>query len=457
MVANVTDGVASRKSGGRRGPLPRKEQRRAARVQKRHKPVTPRAHRPNLVPGNKKSKSSSDDEEEEEELLPTKLERRTAQAPKATAMQLLKSSQTSPEESEVSNRPKISRGVKDRLAADDAEIEALERALGVKSKSKLPKAFEDEGLGDLLKGIDEASGDASSKKRTRSDEGDEWLKAKRRKAHGVNYRSSSPLGNGGDGDANRSDSDEAMSDVSLSEDERTEESFVGFDDEDAPVETGMPKKRENPYVAPSVPNADFNGGKYIPPSLRKSNVLNGDDLSQLRRQIQGLLNKLSDANLLAILADLEKLYQNHPRQHVSAALIELLCNLIFDPSALQDTFLILHSGFASAVFKSIGTDFGAQMIQQCVTRFDSLYSASKEEGGVEKRLRNMTAFLAYLYCFQVVGSNLIYDFIRLFLGNISENNTELLLKIMQSRRKTPLASFHYIADYLRCWSSTPSG
>ena len=388
----------------------------------------------------KNVESSPENQEDEQEPLPIKPERRTAQAPKAAVKQSTKFLRDSSEELKVVSRPTISRGVKDRLAADDAEIEALERALGVKSRSKLPKVFEDEGLDGLLEGLDESSDDAESRKRKRSDESGEWLEAKRRRAQGVERQNSEPIETRNDDHTDNSVSDQ--NDFSPGEDERSEESFSGFDDQETPIEIKTPKKRENPYIAPSVPNVESKGGKYIPPSLRKSNGSDGEDPSQLRRQIQGLLNRLSDANLVAVLADLEKLYQNHPRQHVSTALIELLCSLIFDPSALQDTFIILHAGFASAVFKTIGMDFGAQLVQQCVARFDSLYSRSTEEVSADKCLRNMIAFLSYLYSFQVVGSNLMYDFIRLFLESISENNTQLLLKVMQSIWKTPSASHH---------------
>ena len=428
--------MAHKKYGVRHGPQPRKQRRKAAREEKRsHRPVTKVArsnHRQKSTFNGNDADSSSEEQEKAEQLLPKESEQRKSRMPKSDGRQSTTHQSESSDKSESMNRPKVSRGVKDRLAADDAEIEALERALGVKGKSKLPKAFEDEGLDGLLEGLDELSDDGSSRKRKRTDEGSKWLEAKRKKAQVTNRQNPVLSAEEGDDFTDKSDEDETISKNSLSEDERGEESFVGFDDKETPVETRIPKTRENPYIAPGAPSADQGVEKYIPPSLRKIGASNEEDLPQLRGQVQGLLNRLSDANLLTILADLERLYQNLPRQHVSTVLIELLCGLISDPSALQDTFIILHAGFASAVFKTIGVDFGAQMIQQCVSQFDKFY-VSEEQGGVEKRLRNLAAFLAYLYSFQVVGSNLIYNFIRLFLERISENNTELLLKVVQSK------------------------
>src|SRR5204863_4573906 len=75
----------------------------------------------------------------------------------------------------------MSRGVRDRLAQDDAEIEGLEKALGIKGKKKLPKSFLDDGLDELLGDL---GSDSGSEARKRKREGTEWLQRKRRKAQG---------------------------------------------------------------------------------------------------------------------------------------------------------------------------------------------------------------------------------------------------------------------------------
>ena len=46
-------------------------------------------------------------------------------------------------------------------------------------------------------------------------------------------------------------------------------------------------------------------------------------------------------------------------------------------------------------------------------------------------LNNLVSLLAALYIFHVVDSRIIYDFVRLFLDNICELNTELLLRIVR--------------------------
>ena len=340
--------------------------------------------------------------------------------------------------------------MQEKLAADDAEIEALEKALGIKRKSKLPKAFEDDGLDSLLTGLDSLGDedDLQIDKRKRR-EGEEWLKSKRRKTL---KNSSSEV------DAVRSLREESVTsqptdteddeEPSLAETEVTSEEEVSemgeFRESGSEGKHSTSKSirvRENPYVAPSSATEKTSTAKYIPPSLRTSLRTESEDLGQLRRQIQGILNRLSEANILGILDGIERLYQSNPRHHISVTLIDLLVGLLSDPTILQDTFLILHAGFIAGVYKIIGTDFGAQVVQKVVEEFDGIYE-TKLEGDISgKKLTNIISLLAEMYNFQVVGSGLIYDFVRIFLRDLNELNAELLLRIIRSKSLT---------TFLRC-------
>ncbi|TPR08056.1 Major Facilitator Superfamily protein [Aspergillus niger] len=296
---------------------------------------------------------------------------------------------------EITMRRPISKTVQSKLEEDDAEIAALEKKLGLKKGKKLPKSFEEDGLGDLLGDLDEDSADEGRKRKR---EADEWLR------------------NGLEG----FDDDESMGD--FDEDEE------GDEDEDEEEEPA-PKKKENPYVAP-VKEAESRPQKYIPPSLRAASNSEDESLVRLRRQAQGHLNKLSEANMVSILAEFEKLYRDHPRQNVTSTLISLLFGLICERSALSDTFIILHAGFIAAVYKIVGTDFGAEIVQKIVETFDA---RGDERGKFEgKETINLISLLSQLYNFHVIGSTLVFDYIRLFLEEITEENTELLLKIIRN-------------------------
>ncbi|PLB45781.1 hypothetical protein P170DRAFT_458039 [Aspergillus steynii IBT 23096] len=340
---------------------------------------------------------------------------------------------------DVAPAPKVSRAVQEKLDQDDAEIAALEKRLGLKKGKKLPKAFADDGLDDLLGDLDDGSADEGRKRKR---EADDWLRNKRRKAQGLQADSESEdedsdMGSDmGLGDMDEDDLDEMDDD---DEEEDDEDAFGEFDedeDEDEGDEAGeedepAPKKRENPYVAPVAPEPTENKPqKYIPPSLRAAANSESETLIRLRRQAQGQLNKLSEANMVSILSEFEKLYRDYPRGEVTSTLINLLFGLICERSALQDTFVILHAGFIAAVYKVVGIDFGAQLVQKIVEMFDA---GGDEKGKFEgKEAINLISLLSQLYNFHVIGSTLIFDYIRLFLQEITEENTELLLKIIRN-------------------------
>ena len=315
--------------------------------------------------------------------------------------------------------------------------------MGIKS-GKRGKAFEEDGLDDLLEGL--GGDDVVSVGKRKRDEDREWLERKRRR--GVGEREEIESGEE-DGDEDEDDEDEDENEEN--EDEVGEEDgFEGFESDGEDLELAMddeeeqsemeeanvakPKAsglqqtnaRENPYIAPQVgPSAS---GKYVPPSLRAAAGSDAEMAQRLRRQAQGLLNRLSEANLLSILSDVEKLYQNNPRQYVTSTLLELLIGLIRDRTTLQDTFIILHAGFIAGLYKLTGPDFGAQMVEETVQQFDRAYTTTQDHTSSDKEALNLMSLLAQLYNLQVIGSTLIFDYLRTFLSTLSETHTELLLR-----------------------------
>jgi nucleolar MIF4G domain-containing protein 1 len=441
----LKDTYGAKKRTQNNGPASRKERRKAERKDKRstRKPLNGRNFREDYDEGDDDddmpmdSDVSSDEEEED----------KSARKPEPKS--ILKKTKKSAVHDDDEPKPtrKISKGIQDKLAKDDAEIAALEKKLGIKDRKKLPKAFEEEGLADIL---GELGGDSEEEPRKRKREGDDWLQRKRRKAQGLpseDEESDEELGSENDilDESEEDDMDDIDEDVN-NEDASEDEEFASFDDEDEDDEgkeesEAQPKKvRENPYVAPVV-SGDSNRSKYVPPSLRGASTTESENEVRLRRQAQGLLNKLSEANLISILGDVEKLYRENPRQNVTSTLASLLLGLISDPSPLNDTFIILHAGFIAAIYKIIGMDFAAEIIQRLVETFDK---SGDEKGAFEgKEHVNLMSLLSQLYNLHVIGSNLVFDYIRLFLQEITETNTELLLKIIRSMSSRTLCCLIY--------------
>lgn len=339
---------------------------------------------------------------------------------------------------EVTLPAKASRAVQDRLARDDAEIAALEKRLGKKGKKK-SKGTED-GLDDIFGDLgDFASDDGLDERPTKRKRGedDAWLASKRRKALGVAPEQSSEE----ETELEDFESDDMASDEDLDldttdfdeiNDPEGGENLESNDGDGDGADTTLTTKsriRENPYAAPVAPDA-AQSTKYIPPALRGPPSSDAEALTRLKRQIQGLLNRLSESNVLTILRDVEQVYRSNPRGYVNTTLVDLLMDMLSEPSALLDTFLILHAGFIAALYKVIGPDFGAHIVERIVAEFNQHYQRNKEGHG--KQTTNLMSLVADLYTFQVIGSNLVFDYVRFFLDELSEINTELLLRIVRT-------------------------
>jgi nucleolar MIF4G domain-containing protein 1 len=457
-----------------RGPASRKERRKEERSNNRGSGKLTNANQPAKFQKSRDDLEDDDisdldsDEPADENTTFSSSKHMNPTRTEHTTKSILKSRRLSNGDgnSELKSSRIVSSAVRSKLEADEAEISQLEKKLGLKGRKQLPKSFEDDGLAHLLG--EHGTDSDSDEQRKRKREGDEWLQAKRRKAQarsqpekgrnrstGSNEDMLGEFEQEEDSEFEGLDEDlegESESDDEAehtSNDEGDEEKYydgdygannVSSDEGQEGQEEFQVKTRENPYVAP-VTKSNSNRNKYVPPSLRGSSELGGESQVRLRRQTQGLLNKLSEANLISILNDVETLYRENPRQNVTSTIVSLLLGLVLNPSSLSDTFIILHAGFIAAMYKVTGMDFGAEMIQNLVEAFDDL--ESHDEATVGKKALNMMSLLSQLYNFHVIASNLVFDYIRIFLQDITESNTELLLKIIRSKREKKRSGFNY--------------
>ncbi|KAL7790379.1 hypothetical protein V8C37DRAFT_186498 [Trichoderma ceciliae] len=314
----------------------------------------------------------------------------------------------------------LSMAVRERLAQDDKEIEELEKKLRIKKgASALPRAFKDDGLDEILGDVGtdpETMQTDDTLKRKR--QYDDWLASKRRKA--MPEAVSAALS-----DSNTSDGSGDEDDFDFSDDETDT-----HDQEEDPSHHPQVKARENPYVAPATGAVV---AKYVPPSLRKAASSESEARMRLRKQIQGLVNRLTEANILHIVKSIEDLYQHNARGDITEILTSTILAQMYKSGSIPDQFLVLTGGFSAAVYKVIGSSFGSHLTQQVVVSFgDSYKHLMREEGNlseIPKEASNILGFLTQLYLFEVVSCRIIFDYMERLLAELNELNVELLLRI----------------------------
>ncbi|KAI1020792.1 hypothetical protein LB504_011852 [Fusarium proliferatum] len=346
-----------------------------------------------------------------------------------------------------SGKKGVSKAVQERLAQDDAEIEAFERKLGIKKGRKsLPQSFREDGLGDLLGNLsgEEDVSDNDNDNKKRKSEYDDWLASKRRKTV-------EPAGRQKVRDVpedEERDDDTGLDDESGDDDEDMDlmdendedggdldnEPFGGFDDDEEGDVTdttqAQPRQRENPYVAPTT---GVTVAKYVPPSLRRAANSEEERKSRLRKQVQGLINRLTDANILSIVKSVEELYQNNARGDVTDVITDAIMAQISKPESLPDQFFVLTGGFAAAIYRLIGSSFGSVLIRRIVEDFGGHYEQASKgqnaESAIQKEASNILTLLSQLYVFEVVTCKIIFDYMERLLSDLNEINVELLLRI----------------------------
>ncbi|KAM0285509.1 hypothetical protein ACHAQH_001459 [Verticillium albo-atrum] len=451
----------------------RRDRRKAERSQKRQGPTAPRRTPVRAAPRRQvhnDADESADDSDARTAAIPMKRDdgakavRNTLESNKRKRKRSGKEAEDDEDDEEaspVAKTTKTLRKMKEKFAQDDAEIDDLERKLGIKKGRKsLPKAFQEDGLDGLL-GSDEDEDDSERDDRTRAKrEADEWLAKKRRKAakKEAGVESEEELDN------DDSDLNDGFSGLLDDEDEDDDSigDFIGDDDEDQDDEDNdegsfggfgsaqsKPRVRENPYVAPVIaaPGGQ-SAGKYIPPSLRKALGKDADLEAQIRRKTQGPVNRVTEANLVSIVGEIEKIYREHPRGLVTDILSDLLMAQICDATSKPDTLLVLSAGFIAALYKVIGIDFAAHFVTAVVERFQKEHDAAEkmaaEQRTPTKETSNLITVLAEMYEFKVVSGKLLFDYIKFLLQDLSELNAEILLRIVrlagsQLRKDDPLA------------------
>eukprot|EP00842_Homolaphlyctis_polyrhiza_P006315 jgi/Hompol1/6685/HPOL_002820-RA len=177
-------------------------------------------------------------------------------------------------------------------------------------------------------------------------------------------------------------------------------------------------------------------GKYVPPHLRNQPATKSEQYLRLKRQIQGLLNRLSDANLVSIVSGIEEAYRTNPRHDVTEIITDIMLSYVGSQANMLDSFIATYAGLIAALYSVAGVDFGAHFVQSLCEQFDAsrtlfLKAQHEEKEETNKKCTNFATLLAMLYNFEVVSCVLIYDIVRISIEGLSELDVEVLLRILR--------------------------
>lgn len=192
------------------------------------------------------------------------------------------------------------------------------------------------------------------------------------------------------------------------------------------------------------------GGRYIPPALRKLTALNQskekkEQLAALKRTLKGLVNRLAESNLGGIAGEIEGTYLRHSRNDVSEVMTSLLMEAVVGPTLTPERLVQELALLVALLSANVGSEVGAHILNEFVLKWsDEMERLSPDVEDGSKELDNLVLFISFLYCFKVVEARLIYDIMHRLAKGFSGKEVELILLVLRSvgfnlRKDDPLA------------------
>lgn len=168
-------------------------------------------------------------------------------------------------------------------------------------------------------------------------------------------------------------------------------------------------------------------GKYVAPQLRSRAKKESEEYAQIRRQIRGLLNRLSESNLESITGEISTILKSVGRSVGSQIVHEEVVASCSGGPRGNEQYAAVFAAFVAGMACLVGIDFGAKLLACLAKCFEEEYL---EEDNLS--LRNLTLFLSYLYIFGVCSSELVYDFLIMLSKRLTEVDVSTVLTVLQT-------------------------
>ncbi|XP_072972530.1 uncharacterized protein [Typha angustifolia] len=184
--------------------------------------------------------------------------------------------------------------------------------------------------------------------------------------------------------------------------------------------------------------------KYVPPNLRACANTESEEISQIRRRVRGLLNRLSESNVESITQEVAAIFRSVSRS-VGCQVIggEVVTSCSGGPRG-NEQYAAVFSAFVAGMACLVGIDFSAKLLASLAESFEVEYL--KEDG---LSLRNLTLLLSYMCIFGVCSSDLIFDLLSELSKRLTELDVSTILTILQScgmklRGEDPIAMKDFV-------------
>ncbi|XP_041040921.1 nucleolar MIF4G domain-containing protein 1 [Carcharodon carcharias] len=309
---------------------------------------------------------------------------------------------------------------------EEREIKRLEKALGLnkrKKRSAIPQAFARDGL-DYILGIVEPGAAVLSGLYESDDE--------------MNAVEGELMNQGVDCDPSQTENREgSVEDSDFGQESDADRDSVvemeashneGDDDDEDSSEPDQPTCGN---TGEQTWNEDTVSRKYIPPQLREiaetMDAKKKEELTRLKKNVKGLLNRLSAPNMASISSQLEELYMTNSRKDMNDTLTDVLLAACATPALMPNRLMMEHVLLISILHHNVGIEVGGHVLEAIVKQFDE-HSRSTSE---TKECDNLINLIAHIYNFHIIHSVLVFDILKKLTSNFKEKDIELILLLLK--------------------------
>uniref|UniRef100_A0A7M5V9Z0 MI domain-containing protein n=1 Tax=Clytia hemisphaerica TaxID=252671 RepID=A0A7M5V9Z0_9CNID len=191
------------------------------------------------------------------------------------------------------------------------------------------------------------------------------------------------------------------------------------------------KKAVEKHVTTAV-----SGGKYIPPALRKLQSKGEDEekvkIERLKKQLKGLLNRVSESTLPGITSEIALLYEKNSRYTMNELMFQAICDSCVAEALTPHRLMIQLMVIVASLHKTSQCEIGSYFLQMLVEKFNTLHKVDEMEYNLDKKCANVLYLILTLYNLKVVESLLIYDIVRRLMSRFNEQDIELILMILKT-------------------------
>nr|CAD1836967.1 unnamed protein product [Ananas comosus var. bracteatus] len=166
--------------------------------------------------------------------------------------------------------------------------------------------------------------------------------------------------------------------------------------------------------------------KYVAPHLRGCANAESEEISQIRRRVRGLLNRLSESNVESITEEVATIFRSVSRSVGCQVIGDEVVNSCSGGPRGNEQYAAVFAAFVSGMACLVGVDFSAKLLASLAKSFEDEYS--KEDS---LSLRNLTLLLSYLCIFGTCSSDLLYDLLLELSKRLTELDVATIVTILQ--------------------------